>query len=118
MTTADRIKKLCKSHGISVRRLELDCDFSNGYIHNLKDNAMRADKLQKIADYFGVTVEYLQTGKQSKYYTSDGVAEYAQALFDNPDIRVLFDAAKDSKAEDIQMAAELLKRLKRTNIDG
>lgn len=86
----------------------------------------KLDKLQKIADFLGVSLEYLQTGKDSekesdsgkKYYFSDKTAEVAQELFENSEMRLLFDAAKDSKPEDLKMAADLLKRLKETNPYG
>lgn len=86
----------------------------------------KADKLQKIADFFGVSIEYLTTGKDSekestsgkKYYFDDDTAQKAQELFDNPELRILFDAARGSKAADLQMAVDLLKRLKETNPDG
>lgn len=47
-----------------------------------------------------------------EYYTNPETAKLAQELFDNPDMRVLFDAARDSEPKDLQMAADLLKRLK------
>lgn len=83
-------------------------------------------KLEKIADALGVSLEYLRTGKDTekestsgkKYYFDDATAEKAQELFDNPGMRILFDAARDSKPEDLQMAADLLARLKGTNPDG
>lgn len=80
------------------------------------------DKLQKIADYFGVTVDYFasdRTDGQSKpYYLDKETAEMAQELFDNPDLRILFDAARDAKPENLQLAAEMLRRFKETNPDG
>ena len=87
---------------------------------------LKIDKLQKIADYFDVSIEYLITGKDTekvsdsgeKYYFSNETAEMAQELFENKDIRMLFDAARDSKPEDLRMAADLLLRLKGTNNDG
>ena len=87
---------------------------------------LKSDKIQKIADFFEVSVEYLLTGKHSekesisgqKYYFDDDTAQKAQELFDNPDMRILFDAARDSRPEDLQMAADLLARLKETNPDG
>lgn len=90
------------------------------------DSVPKNAKLQKIADYFGVSVDYLLTGKHTekestsgkKYYFDDATAEKAQQLFDNPGMRILFDAAQDSKPEDLQMAADLLERLKGTNPDG
>lgn len=45
-------------------------------------------------------------------------AEIAQQLFEDKDLRVLFDAARDSSPEDLQMAAELLRRLKGANPDA
>ena len=80
------------------------------------------DKLQKIADYFGVTVDYFandRTDGQSKpYYLDKETSEMAQELFDNPDLRILFDAARDAKPENLQLAAEMLRRFKETNPDG
>ena len=34
----------------------------------------RNDKMKLIADYFGVTVEYLKTGQQKKTAQTDGLA--------------------------------------------
>lgn len=52
------------------------------------------------------------------YYMREETEAMAQELFDNKDLRLLFDAAKDCRPEDLQMAADLLKRLKQTNPDG
>ena len=45
-------------------------------------------------------------------------ARLAQAAFDDSNLRALFDIARDSAPQDIQMAIDLLKRFKRTNPDG
>ena len=52
------------------------------------------------------------------YYLNPETAQIAQDLYDNPDLRILFDAGRDAKPEDLQMAANLLTRLKETNPDG
>ena len=86
----------------------------------------KADKIQKIADLFGVPVEYFMTGKNTekesesgtKYYFNDETAELAQALYEDPNQRVLFNASRNAKPEDLQMAADLLNRLKETNPNG
>lgn len=83
----------------------------------------KTDKLRKIAEYFGVSLEYLDTGidneKEStsgqKYYFDDATAETAQEIFDNKDLRMLFKAAQGASPDDLQMAANLLLRLKKTN---
>ena len=79
----------------------------------------KQDKLQKIADYFGISIDYFSevpnSGHHPEYYINRETAEIAQELFDNPNLRILFDAARDSRPEDLIMAAALLKRFKETN---
>ena len=55
---------------------------------------------------------------ETYYYTDPETAQLAQELFEDKDLRMLFDAARDSKPQDLQMAADLLRRLKETNPDG
>lgn len=51
-------------------------------------------------------------GVTETYYTNPETARLAQELFETPGMRILFDAARDSDPKDLQMAADLLKRLK------
>jgi len=86
----------------------------------------KRDKLDRIAEVFGVSTEFLMTGKDTEkvsesgtsYYFDDETAAVAQELFENRDLRVLFDAARDARPEDLRIAADLLKRFKETNPDG
>ena len=81
----------------------------------------KAEKLQRIADYFGVSLEYLRSGDQDTpagYYTDPETARVAQEILDDPDLRALFSAARDSKPEDLRTAAALLRRFKETNPDA
>ena len=76
------------------------------------------DKLQKIADCLEVSLEYLMTGSEaeatsgSEYYLNSETKRIAQEVFDNPDLRILFDAAQDSNPQDLRLAADMLKRMK------
>ena len=75
-----------------------------------------AEKLIKIANFLGVSVEYLMTGNdrnEEKYYLNEETASMAQELFENPDLRVLFDAARDADPEDLKTAYDILMALKR-----
>lgn len=79
----------------------------------------KIDKLQKIADYFGVSMEYLSTGKQSEdYYLNDETAQIAQEIFDDPNLRALFSAARGVKPEQMKLAEQMLKQFKETNPDA
>lgn len=81
----------------------------------------RIDKLTSIANFLHVTMSDLVEEKakdSAGYYFDEEAAESAQDAFDDPDLRMLFDAARGAKSEDIKMAADLLRRLKETNPDG
>ncbi len=80
-------------------------------------SAPKADKLQLIAEFFGVSLEYMMTGKEKEggetYYINDDTREIAQKVFESKELRLLFDAAKDAKAEDIETTYNMLLALKR-----
>ena len=77
--------------------------------------------LQKIASFFHVSVDYLMTGnnneKQSdagkKYYFSDETAEAAQKMFENKELRALFDVQNDMDSEDLKAMYNMALALKR-----
>ena len=66
MTLYERIETLRKSKNISQGKLEKELGFSNGSISKWKNSTPTTERLQKLADYFGVTVEYLLTGEEAK----------------------------------------------------
>ena len=118
----ERIKELSKKKGVSITKTEHDLGFGRGSLSKIDRHKPSNEKLQRIADYFGVTVDQLtgvQTDVQADgYYVNEDTAKTAQQIFDDPYLRILFDAAQDSRPEDLQMAADLLRRLKKTNPDG
>lgn len=66
MTTFERIENLRKSKGISQGKLEKELGFSNGSISKWKNSMPTSERLQKVADYFGVTTSYLLTGMEEQ----------------------------------------------------
>ena len=115
----ENIKMLCDQNHIAVTRLESELGFARGSIGKIRtQKSMKADRLDKIADYFGVSVEYLLTGEEPRFYEDDETAQLAQKILTNPDLRALMQAAEDSTPEDMQMVADILKRMKATNPDG
>lgn len=58
MTTQETIKYLCQKKGISIRKLESDLGFGNGTISGMSDKS-QVNKIEKIANYFNVSIEYL-----------------------------------------------------------
>ena len=120
----DTFEKLCAAKGVTPYRVAKETGVSTSTLSSWKTGRYtpKQEKLQKIAEYFGVTVDQLtgvQTDVQSDgYYVNEDTARTAQQIFEDPYLRILFDAAQDSRPEDLQMAADLLRRLKKTNPDG
>lgn len=74
----------------------------------------RMGKLQKLADYFGVNksdlLEEHSDDSEEHYYLDKDARDAAEFLFHNPDYRVLFDASRNVKKEDIDFVAEMIRR--------
>ena len=80
----------------------------------------RVDKIQSLCNWLGIEKSDLLEEKvgDSRYYINPETARIAQQIYDDPDLRVLFDAAEDVSPESIRLAAEMLRRMKETNPDG
>lgn len=57
-----RIKNLCEERKLSIRKLENDCDLSNGCIAKWKAVQPSAMALYRVAKRLGVSVEDLLEG--------------------------------------------------------
>lgn len=44
---------------MSIRQLEMNFGYSNGYLAKWKNNTPNSDELSRIADFFNVSVDYL-----------------------------------------------------------
>ena len=82
------------------------------------------EKMIKIANFLGVSVEYLTTGKEpeinDKYYLNEETAQVAQEIFENKELRALFDVQRDMETEDLKALHNMalaLKRKERGDID-
>ena len=115
MGLLDRVKALCKLKGISLGTMEKEMGISNGASYKWKNSSPSMEMLNRLSNYFGVSVDYLTTGQEKenelKYYYNDETAEIAQFLFENPNYKVLFDASRKVKPEDIQFVKEMIDRM-------
>lgn len=81
-------------------------------------NVPRMDKIDMLCNYFGCTRADIMEPHDEGYYLREDTAKMAQEIFEDREMRILFDAARNSRPEDLRMASDLLKRLKATNPDG
>lgn len=112
----EQIKEVATAKGYSINRLEKELGFPRSSISKYNKNIPSMEKIQKIADFLHVSITDI-TGEEKegdeKYYLNEETAEMAQALFENKDLRVLFDAAKDASPEDLKTTYDMLMALKR-----
>ena len=122
MGMKDRIKEQRIKAGLTqeelAAKLKLQksaiAKYENGRVENIKRSV-----IFEMAKLFGCSPSYLmaldEDDNDQRYYIEEETAQLAQEFFKNPKIRLLFDAARDCSPEDLQMAADLLQRLKGTN---
>lgn len=70
----------------------------------------RIDAIEKLANYFQISKADLVEESGTPYYLNDDARELAEFLFNNPDYKVLFDASRKVKREDIQFIKEMMDR--------
>lgn len=58
----ERLEEYRKRLGVSQSTVEKECGLSNGAISKWKNSVPKADSLQKVADYLGVTLDYVMKG--------------------------------------------------------
>ena len=66
MDMKQRIKDLCKKNEISMNALEKKLGLGIGYISKLGKTVPSTKKIQLIADYFNVSIDYIMTGEEYK----------------------------------------------------
>ena len=96
--------EVCKDLGISYTTFT---DWVKGKTYP------RIDKIELLANYFHVSKADLVEEYDARYYEKDDTATIAQEIFDNHDLRVLFDAARDADPEDLRTTYNMLMALKR-----
>lgn len=126
----ENIKALCKAKGITISKAEADMGYARSTLCKIDKNTPSIDKLQKIADYFEVSIEYLKNGENSKSATSnikvvdennnvvvldDEALELIDSLRSNPEMRMLFSVSKKATKEDIVKAVKIIEALKDEN---
>lgn len=107
MNSVDVLLALCKQRKIAVSRVERDLKYGNGYFKSLKKKEIPGNRLSEVADYFGVTMDYLLGATPESYLLgTEYQLKEAEKAYDketNPDKRDelggLIDLLRDSVAD-------------------
>lgn len=78
----------------------------------------KVDKRQKIADYLGVSLHYLDTGEiEDSVVLTDEEKDVLQMIHDNPKLNALLSVGKDLDEDDFNAVKDYAERLRRTYKD-
>lgn len=113
MTTYEKIIALMNERGIKPSKLEEALGLSHSSISKWQKSQPSAEALAKVADYFGVSVDFLLGRTEHGYYADQDAVILAQQLKDRPEMKILFDATRDVSAEDLQFVVDMINRMKR-----
>ena len=123
MTIGERIKQRRLELGLSVDEVAEKLGKNRATIYRYESNEIEnlpvgtLEPLAKIlettpAKLMGWEDEELEEKGEDPYYINEDAKEYAQFLFKNPEYKVLFDAAKDVSADDLDLVKQLIDKFK------
>ena len=122
MTVGARIKNVREQRGLSQETLAKLMGYKDrssiSKIEKETDENIYMDVIQKFADVLNCSPLYLmgwdnEEENKESYYINTETKEIAQSIFDNKELKLLFDAAKDATPEDLKTVHTMLLALKK-----
>lgn len=102
----NKVKELCKMRGMTIYELEEACGLGKSSIYNWQRNNPSIDRVKAVADFFGVTIDYLLR-------KGDEEGNTVEVLFESrPEVKMLIDCTKDVPKEDILKVVNLIEAFK------
>lgn len=106
------VREKCKEKNVKVSKLEKDLGFANGYLNPKKLKSIPYERAILIANYLSVPVSsVLGLSEPMEYNLDPEVAQIAQELQENEDLRIIFDTTRKAKKEDLIFIRELVQRM-------
>ena len=108
----DIFLQLCKKNGTKPTPVAEAIGVNRSTATKWKKGAIPSgDTLQKLADYFGVSVDYLlneETKKSPAEAEDDEINEYLEELKNNPGMRILFSKTKGATKEELEKVVKMI----------
>lgn len=94
-----RFVELCEKKGVTAYKVAKETGITTATLSNWKNGRYtpKADKLQKIADYFGVSLQYLMTGEDASNIIQHPTNDYV--VSENDDLKLLIETVKDAPSD-------------------
>lgn len=120
MGTLDKIIILLNKQGKKQKELTDYLGISKNTFTNWKNsnNCSYLKHIGKIADYLGVSSDYLLSKTKPNYLFEDNESElnyYLRTLQNRPELRLFFSVARDATKEDIELVVKIIQRIQQNN---
>lgn len=125
MSFIENLSNLIEHQGITKNKMLKDLHMGTGTFATWQKRGTipSGETLSKIADYFGVTTDYLLNGEKAKnievYDENDNIVviddetrEIIDSLRKRPDMKILFSVSKKATKEDIIQAVKIIEALR------
>lgn len=117
MTLAEKIKNLRKSKKITQEQLAQIIGVERSSIGKYETGTQPStDIIARIADYFGVTTDYLlgrDTPAPAVKDEDAELTEYLEELKTRPEMRMLFSLSKGATKKDVEDAVRIIEALRK-----
>ncbi|EGO2729918.1 helix-turn-helix domain-containing protein [Enterococcus faecalis] len=115
MIPFERLKELCKKQGISINSLEEKLGFGKNVLYSWKKNIPTGANLTKVADYFGVTTDYLLGRTDTPQFSAKNerdvqkmLSEMKDGLTNKHTLAYFKNDGEEIDEEDAELLAEAL----------
>lgn len=114
----NRFNELLKEHNVTAYQVGKATGISTSTLSEWKNGKYtpKMDKVQKIADYFNVSVDYLLGNEKTSLADSTEDEElniYLEELKNRKEMRMLFKLASGATKEDVEKAVAIIEALSR-----
>ena len=119
----DMLKYLRTRDGYSQMELAKKIGVSKSTIsmYELGNREPDFETLETIADLFNVDMNFLlgktTSENENSYYINDDARALAEFMYNNPEYKVLFDASRKVKKEDIEFVKQFMDRMRDDGLD-
>ena len=108
-------ERLCRDHGVTTADVSTATGILQGTFSHWKkgDYQPKEDKRRLIANYFGVSLEYLDTGLQPELVAlSDEDRNLLQLVHDNPKLKSLLAISHELREDDFNKLKDFAERVR------
>ena|SRR5665647_383471 len=121
MGVNEQLKSARKKAHLTQEDVEIKTGINKKTISNWENGVSRpdVDSLAILCKLYKVNpnsiFDWNNSEDNKNYYLNDETARIAQEIFDNPDLKILFDATRKTKPEDLKLISDMVKRMSGEN---